>query len=43
MPELDVNENQDVYYGGEYWNNLDPVRRMFSERIAGRSAGAVVL
>jgi SAM-dependent methyltransferase len=39
MPELDVNENQGVYYGGEYWNNLDPVCRMFSERIAGGVPG----
>jgi SAM-dependent methyltransferase len=39
MPELDVNENQGIYYGGGYWNELVPVQRMFSERISNCAPG----
>jgi len=37
VPEYDVNEDEAVYYGGGYWNELDAVNRMFSQRISGRS------
>lgn len=39
MPELDVNENEGVYYDGGYWNELDAVQRMFNQRIAGGKPG----
>ena len=39
MPELDVNENQGIYYGDGYWNELEPVQRMFSERISSGAPG----
>jgi SAM-dependent methyltransferase len=39
MPELDVNENEGVYYGGGYWNELEPVQRMFRERISNGAPG----
>ena len=39
LPEFDVNEKDDIYYGGGYWNELDAVRRMFNQRISGRTVG----
>jgi SAM-dependent methyltransferase len=39
LPELDVNENEGVYYDGGYWNELDAVQRMFNQRIAGGTPG----
>ena len=42
MPELDVNENQGIYYGDGYWNELEPVSRMLSQRISSGDVGAVV-
>ena len=39
LPEFDVNEKDGIYYGGGYWNELDAVRRMFNQRISGRSVG----
>jgi SAM-dependent methyltransferase len=30
-----VNENSEVYYEGEYWNNLDCTNRMINARISG--------
>ena len=39
MPEFDVNEKDGIYYGGGYWNELDAVRRMFNQRISGRTVG----
>jgi SAM-dependent methyltransferase len=39
LPEFDVNEKDGVYYGGGYWNELDAVRRMFNQRISGRTVG----
>ena len=35
MPDLDVNENSDIYYRGGYWNDLDAVERRLNERISG--------
>lgn len=35
MAEFDVNENSDIYYGGDYWNNLQVVREMFVQKISG--------
>ncbi len=35
MPPLDVNENPEVYYEGQYWNNLDCTNRMINRRISG--------
>jgi len=35
MPELDVNENSDIYYQGTYWNDFDVVVRRINERISG--------
>ena len=34
-----MNEKDGIYYGGGYWNELDAVRRMFNQRISGRTAG----
>ncbi len=34
-----MNENDGIYYGGGYWNELDAVRRMFNQRISARSVG----
>jgi SAM-dependent methyltransferase len=39
LPEFDVNEKDGIYYGGGYWNELDAVRRMFNQRISGRTVG----
>jgi SAM-dependent methyltransferase len=39
VPEFDVNEKDDIYYGAGYWNELDAVRRMFNQRISSRSVG----
>jgi SAM-dependent methyltransferase len=39
VPELDVSENAGVYYDGGYWNDLEPVQRMFSRRIADGTPG----
>jgi SAM-dependent methyltransferase len=38
MPDLDVNENSDIYYQGEYWNDLDHVAAMINRRISGDPA-----
>jgi SAM-dependent methyltransferase len=35
MCALDVNDNSAVYYGGNYWNNLDCTIRMINRRISG--------
>ncbi len=35
MPDLDVNENSDVYYQGGYWNDFDMVVRRINERVSG--------
>ncbi len=35
MPDLDVNENSDIYYQGGYWNDLDAVVRRLNQRISG--------
>ena len=42
MPDLDVNENSDIYYQGGYWNDLDAVVRRLNERISGDPADPVV-
>jgi SAM-dependent methyltransferase len=39
VADLGVNENEGVYYDGNYWNNLDAVQRMFNQRIAGGTPG----
>ena len=39
LSELDVNEKDGIYYGDGYWNELDAVRRMFNQRISGRTVG----
>ena len=36
LPDYGVNEDESVYYGGGYWNDLDAVARMFKQRISGR-------
>jgi SAM-dependent methyltransferase len=35
MSALDVNDNSAVYYGGNYWNNLECTIRMINSRISG--------
>ena len=35
MSLLDRNENPDVYYDGQYWNNLDCTNWMINRRISG--------
>ena len=39
MTELDVNEDDSVYYDGGYWNDFDGTQRMFNQRIAGGGPG----
>jgi SAM-dependent methyltransferase len=39
VPELDVNEDESVYYDDRYWNNFDATRQMFNRRIAGGTPG----
>ena len=34
-----MNEKDGIYYGDGYWNELDAVRRMFNQRISGRTVG----
>jgi SAM-dependent methyltransferase len=38
MQPLDVNDNSEVYYGSDYWNNLDCTNRMINRRISGNEA-----
>ncbi|HEX4433720.1 MAG TPA: class I SAM-dependent methyltransferase [Acidimicrobiales bacterium] len=35
MPDLDVNENSDIYYQGRYWNDLEAVIRHLNQRVSG--------
>jgi len=35
MPDFSVNDNSDVYYGADYWNDLPQVRRHLNELITG--------
>ena len=39
MAELDVNEDETVYYDSGYWNDFDATQRMFNQRIAGGTPG----
>ena len=39
VTELDVNEDESVYYDGGYWNNFDPTLQMFRQRVADGSPG----
>ena len=42
MPELDVNEDEGVYYGGGYWNDLECGAAHVQPEDLRRSAGALV-
>lgn len=35
MRRLDVNDSPEVYYGADYWNNIDCIARMMNRRISG--------
>jgi ubiquinone/menaquinone biosynthesis C-methylase UbiE len=39
VTELDVNEDESVYYDGGYWNNFDATLQMFRQRVADGSPG----
>ena len=39
MSELDVNEDESIYYDSGYWNDFDATQRMFNQRIAGGVPG----
>lgn len=39
MSELDVNEDDSIYYDSGYWNDFDATQRMFNQRIAGGVPG----
>ena len=39
MAELDVNEDESIYYDSGYWNDFAATQRMFNQRIAGGVPG----
>jgi Methyltransferase domain len=39
VTELDVNEDESIYYDRGYWNDFDATQRMFNQRIAGGVPG----